>query len=118
MTRRLAALVIALTSSGWGCAPPPNPALPVVVPLSQEWSLESQPIPKTLDEALDALERGGSGHFHAGMRSDDENTALSGDYYLRWDPWGLGYGSPLQVHMESLGFRTPWEMREVILRAY
>ena len=119
MTRRVRACLITVALFAHGCSPAAI-APPPVVPLSQAASLTSQPIPKTLDEALDALGRGGSGLFHAGMRSDDENTAVgvAGGMGGWADHWGLGYGSPLDTHLSSLGIHRPWEQRDAILRAY
>src|SRR5688500_12823803 len=117
MPRRVAALVLAFGCLGWGCSHPAESSNPHVVPLSQKSSLESQPIPTTLDEALDALERGGSGVFHARMRSDDESIAMGVQFEMGLpERWGLGYGSPLDTHLSSLGFRRPSEKRDAILR--
>jgi hypothetical protein len=115
---RLAApAILALILSGCA-ARAHDPPLQVPAGEPSDWSLDRQPVPRTLDEALRALERGLGDRTIARLRIEEEDVAIRLVPTLgRWmqDHWGLASGGPLARHFERLGLDRPDDMAAVML---
>lgn len=95
--------------------------LPEVPSLSKPSTLASEPVPKTLEEALATLQRAGSGEFLAQMRNVDETTPILFHEGLgRWmrNHWGLWDHGPLYRDLERYGLHHPDDMSGVILTSF
>ena len=82
------------------------------------WALDKQPIPGTLDEALEALQRGLGEPTIARLRIAEEDIAITLVPTLgRWmqEHWGLATGGPLAQYFEARGLDHPDDMAAVIL---
>jgi hypothetical protein len=82
------------------------------------WALDKQPIPGTLDEALEALQRGLGEPTIARLRIAEEDIAITLVPTLgRWMQahWGLATGGPLAQYFEARGLEYPDDMAAVIL---
>jgi hypothetical protein len=82
------------------------------------WALDKQSIPHTLNEALDALQRGLGEPTIARLRIAEEDVAITLVPTLgRWMQvhWGLATGAPLAQYFESRGLERPDDMAAVIL---
>jgi uncharacterized protein DUF6794 len=85
---------------------------------SSGWNLDTQPVPRTLDEALGALERGLGGKTIERLRIEEEDVAIRLVPTLgRWmqDHWALATGGPLARFFEDRGLDRPDDMAAVIL---
>ena len=88
---------------------------------SSGWNLDTQPVPRTLDEALGALERGLGGGTIERLRIEEEDVALRLVPTLgRWmqDHWALATGGPLARFFEDRGLDRPDDMAAVILTSF
>ena len=93
----------------------PRPLPPQV---RSAWALDKQPIPGTLDEALEALQRGLGEPTIARLRIAEEDIAITLVPTLgRWMQahWGLATGGPLAQYFEARGLEYPDDMAAVIL---
>jgi hypothetical protein len=91
---------------------------PLPPPAPSAWALDKQPIPGTLDEALDALQRGLGEPTIARLRIAEEDIAITLVPTLgRWmqEHWGLATGGPLAQYFEARGLDHPDDMAAVIL---
>jgi hypothetical protein len=82
------------------------------------WSLDRQPVPHTLEEALQALAQGLGDGTIAQLRVDEEDIAIRLVPTLgRWmqDRWGLATGGPLAQYFQQRGLDRPDDMAAVIL---
>jgi hypothetical protein len=82
------------------------------------WALDKGPIPRTLDEALDTLQRGLGEPTIARLRIAEEDVAITLVPTLgRWmqEHWGLATGGPLAQYFEARGLERPDDMAAVIL---
>jgi hypothetical protein len=107
----LAAIACAARAPEHG--PETAPAMP-----STTWNLDGQPVPRTLDEALETLERGLGDETIARLRIEEEDVAIRLMPTLgRWmqNRWGLATGGPLARFFEGLGLDRPDDMAAVIL---
>jgi hypothetical protein len=87
----------------------------------QAWTLDRQPVPRTLDEALDALARGLDGGTIARLRVAEEDIAIRLVPTLgRWiaEHWGLWAGGPLYHHFAAQGLERTDDMAAVILTSF
>ena len=87
----------------------------------QAWTLDRQPVPRTLDEALDALARGLDGGTIARLRVAEEDIAIRLVPMLgRWiaEHWGLWTGGPLFHHFAARGLERTDDMAAVILTSF
>jgi uncharacterized protein DUF6794 len=87
-------------------------------PPSFGWTLDHQPVPHTLDEALATLERGLGREIVARLRIEEEDVAIRLVPTLgRWmqDHWALATGGPLARSFEDRGLERPDDMAAVIL---
>jgi hypothetical protein len=107
-----------------GCRPPEPVTvteLPRVPSLPAPSTLAGEPVPKTLGEALDTLERAAPGSFLAAMRRDDESVPISYHHGLgTWirNNWGLWQRGPLYQDLARHGFGHPDEMSAAILDTF
>ena len=88
---------------------------------STTWNLDGQPVPRTLNEALQTLERGLGAETIARLRMEEEDVAITLVPTLgRWmqDRWGLATGGPLARFFEDLGLDRPDDMAAVILTSF
>jgi hypothetical protein len=93
----------------------PRPLPPQV---RSAWALDKQPIPGTLEEALEALQRGLGEPTIARLRIAEEDIAITLVPTLgRWMQahWGLATGGPLAQYFEARGLEYPDDMAAVIL---
>ena len=101
-------------------APQPPSKAPTVPPSA--WSLDQQPVPQTLDDALHTLERGlGTETIARLYQREEEDIAIRLVPTLgRWmeEHWGLATGSPLAGYFEQLGVDRPDDMAAVILTSF
>ena len=99
----------------------PTPNLPRVAALSRPDTLATQAV-ATLDQVLDALDRGLSGSDFQAMQVLGEDDAVASLYRLRsrpWrGPWNLSTNGPLQHEFSRAGFRHPDDMWEAVLRSF
>ena len=82
------------------------------------WTLDQQPVPRTLEEALAALEHGLGERTIARLRIAEEDVAITLVPTLgRWmqDHWGLATGGPLAQYFEQRGLERPDDMAAVVL---
>jgi hypothetical protein len=111
-----AVLAAAVACSGSGGRPPVEPpAQP------QPWALDRQPVPRTLDDALDALARGLDSNTIARLRVAEEDIAIRLVPTLgRWiaEHWGLWNGGPLYHHFAAQGLARTDDMAAVILTSF
>ena len=113
-------LVLLVAAACVARAPEPPHHTPQVLP-SSGWNLDSQPVPRTLDEALETLERGLGGETVARLRIEEEDVAIRLVPTLgRWmqDHWGLATGGPLARFFEDRGLDRPEDMAAVILTSF
>jgi hypothetical protein len=112
---------IALLSFLVACGSP-TPNLPRVAALSRPDTLAAQAVPATLEQVLDALDRGLSGSDFQAMQVLGEDVAVSSLYRARprpWrGPWNLSTDGPLQHEFSRAGFRHPDDMWEAALRSF
>ena len=95
-----------------------EPPRPQVARGSFAWALDEEPIPRTLEEALDALQRGLGEPTIARLRIAEEDVAITLVPTLgRWmqEHWGLALGGPLAQYFEARGLEHPDDMAAVIL---
>ena len=95
-----------------------NAPRPPVTREPSAWTLDKQSIPRTLDEALDALQRGLGEQTIARLRIAEEDVAITLVPTLgRWmqEHWGLATGGPLAEYFEARGLERPDDMAAVIL---
>ena len=88
---------------------------------SSGWNLDTQAVPRTLDEALGALERGLGGETIERLRIEEEDVAIRLVPTLgRWmqDHWALATGGPLARFFEDRGLDRPDDMAAVILTSF
>jgi hypothetical protein len=105
------------------CAARAPEHVPETAPAMQSptWNLDGQPVPRTLDEALEALERGLGGEAVARLRIEEEDVAIRLVPTLgRWmqDRWRLATGGPLARFFEDRGLDRPDDMAAVILTSF
>jgi hypothetical protein len=102
------------------CASREAPAAPAARARSA-WALDREPIPRTLQEALAALQRGLGEPTIARLRIAEEDVAITLVPTLgRWmqEHWGLATGGPLAQYFEALGLARPDDMAAVILTSF
>jgi hypothetical protein len=103
---------LALAGMAGACASREAPR-PLPPPAPSAWALDKQPIPGTLDEALDALQRGLGEPTIARLRIAEEDIAITLVPTLgRWmqEHWGLATGGPLAQYFEARGLAHPDDM--------
>jgi hypothetical protein len=108
---------LALAGMAGACASRETPR-PLPPPAPSAWALDKQPTPGTLDEALDALQRGLGEPTIARLRIAEEDIAITLVPTLgRWmqEHWGLATGGPLAQYFEARGLDHPDDMAAVIL---
>ena len=108
---------LVVTGMAAACASRNAPRPPVTREPSA-WTLDKQSIPRTLDEALDALQRGLGEQTIARLRIAEEDVAITLVPTLgRWmqEHWGLATGGPLAEYFEARGLERPDDMAAVIL---
>jgi hypothetical protein len=113
--RMLLPLVIAATAAACTARATPHAATP---PDPSPWNLDTQPVPRTLDEALRALEQGLGERTIARLRIEEEDIAIRLVPTLgHWMEahWGLATDGPLAQHFQHLGLEAPDDMAAVIL---
>jgi hypothetical protein len=91
------------------------------VPASAFPDLEAQPVPATLDEAFDVLERGLPRDFINRLYASESDVTIElQDTLGRWmrQHWGLWTGSPLAEHLRAQGLDHPDDMSGVILTSF
>ena len=113
--RILVWLLIAGMAGACASREAPRPLPPQV---RSAWALDKQPIPGTLDEALEALQRGLGEPTIARLRIAEEDIAITLVPTLgRWmqEHWGLATGGPLAQYFEARGLEYPDDMAAVIL---
>jgi hypothetical protein len=91
------------------------------VPASACPGLDAQPVPHTLDEALDALERGLPRSFIDRLYASETDVTIDlQDTLGRWmrDRWGLWTSSPLAEHLRARGLDHADDMSGVILTSF
>jgi hypothetical protein len=116
----ISTLVLLAAAACAARAPEPRPHI-AEAPPSVGWNLDTQPVPRTLDEALGALERGLGGETVARLRIEEEDVAIRLVPTLgRWmqDHWGLAAGGPLARFFEDRGLDRPDDMAAVILTSF
>jgi hypothetical protein len=87
-------------------------------PPSSGRTLDRQPVPRTLDEALETLERGLGAEAIAQLRIEEEDVAIRLVPTLgRWmqEHWGLATAGSLARWFEDRGLDRPDDMAAVIL---
>ena len=102
-TRVMAAVVFASTAAA--CAAREAPRAAHVAREPSVWRLDREPVPRTVDEALDALQRGLGENNIARLRIAEEDVAITLVPTLgRWmqDHWGLTTGGPLAQYFEAV----------------
>lgn len=112
----MAVVVVAVTAAACAAREPSRSA--PVAPEPSAWNLDRQPVPRTVDEALDALQRGLGDRNIARLRIAEEDVAITLVSTLgRWmqDHWGLATGGPLAQYFEAHGLDHPDDMAAVIL---
>jgi hypothetical protein len=108
---------LALAGMAGACASREAPR-PLPPQVRSAWALDKQPIPGTLDEALEALQRGLGEPTIARLRIAEEDIAITLVPTLgRWMQahWGLATGGPLAQYFEARGLEYPDDMAAVIL---
>ena len=113
--RILVSLLVAGMAGACASREAPRPLPPQV---RSAWALDKQPIPGTLDEALEALQRGLGEPTIARLRIAEEDIAITLVPTLgRWMQahWGLATGGPLAQYFEARGLEYPDDMAAVIL---
>jgi hypothetical protein len=111
----LVLLVVAGTAAA--CASREAPGPPAAGARSA-WALDKEPIPRSLEEALEALQRGLGEPTIARLRIAEEDVAITLVPTLgRWmqEHWGLATGGPLAQYFEARGLDRPDDMAAVIL---
>jgi hypothetical protein len=111
-----AALGIGACGQGVRVPPAADPALRP--PVADYPALERAPVPATLDEALDTLQRElPRDAIEALYASETDVTIELHETLGRWmrDRWGLWTGGPLADHLRALGLDHPDDMSGVIL---
>ena len=119
--RLLVLLAGALLAGAGACAGSGRPAVEPRVPPPQSWTLDRQPVPRTLDEALDALARGLDSGTIARLRVAEEDIAIRLVPTLgRWiaEHWRLWTGGPLFQHFAALGLERTDDMAAIILTSF
>ena len=104
-----------LACAGGSRAPAATPPPP------QSWTLDRQPVPRTLAEALDALVRGLDSGTLARLRVAEEDIAIRLVPTLgRWiaEHWGLWTRGPLFRHFAARGLERTDDMAAVILTSF
>src|SRR5215217_2739874 len=115
--RLVVAGILALTAIGCAARKHDAPSKPPP-PRLGAWTLDRQPVPRTLDEALVALEHGLRDGTIARLRIDEEDIAIRLVPTLgRWmqDHWGLATDGALERYFQQLGLERPDDMAAVIL---
>jgi hypothetical protein len=99
--------------------------LPRVAAPSRPDTLAAEPVPATLEQALNALDRGLSGGAFQAMQVLSEDDAVAffysthhGGGVLWQSPWNLTFDGPLQRELSLNGFRHPDDMSEAVLRSF
>ena len=119
--RLVTSTLVLLVAAACAARAPEPPHHTPQVPPSSGWNLDGQPTPRTLDEALDTLERGLGGETIARLRIEEEDVAITLVPTLgRWmqDRWGLATGGPLARFFEGRGLDRPDDMAAVILTSF
>jgi uncharacterized protein DUF6794 len=118
IVRSVSSMLMVLAAAGCAArAPEPRPAT-AQEHRSSGWNLDTQSVPRTLDEALGALERGLGGETIERLRIEEEDVAIRLVPTLgRWmqDHWALAAGGPLARFFEDRGLDRPDDMAAVIL---
>jgi hypothetical protein len=114
--RRL--VVVSMLVALVACGPPTD--LPRVPPLLRSETLAAEPVPGTLEEAFEALDRGlSSGDLLKMWRSDEDAVVESFYGPSRWRfPWNLSRDGPLRRELSRAGFQHPDDMVEALLRSF
>jgi hypothetical protein len=95
--------------------------LPEVIAPLKPSTLDREPDPRTLEEALDTLDRASPGTLLIKMRSSDESIADDLHEGLgRWirNEWGLFDEAPLYRDLERRGLKSPEDMSGLILHSW
>jgi hypothetical protein len=99
--------------------------LPHVAAPSRPDTLATETVPATLDQALDALDRGLSGGDFQAMQLSGEDEAVAFFYRghrsgrVGWQsPWNLVRDGPLRRELSRSGFQHPDDMSEAVLRSF
>ena len=96
--------------------------LPEVISPVRPFTLDQEPTPKTLEEALNALDRGSSGAVVLKMRSRDESVTIELHETLGlWirNSWGLnGHYGLLYQDLSAHGLSYADDMSAVILTSW
>jgi hypothetical protein len=114
--RILIALLVAGMASA--CASSHDAPRPPVKQERSAWALDKEPVPRTLEEALVALQRGLGEPMIARLRIAEEDVAITLVPTLgRWmqEHWGLATGGALAQYFEARGLDRPDDMAAVIL---
>jgi hypothetical protein len=93
--------------------------LPDVVPPARASSLDIQPVPTTLEEAVQTLTRGVSSEtfvYFRRSREEDIADARLGEWLAH--RWGLTAGGPLADDLARRGMRTTDEMTAAVLTSF
>ena len=115
--RLVVAGILALTAIGCAARTHDTPSKPPSPP-SSAWTLDRQPVPRTLEEALVALQHGLGDGTIARLRTAEEDIAIRLVPTLgRWmqDHWGLATDGALARYFQQLGLERPDDMAAVIL---
>ncbi len=106
----------------FGCARQNTGAnTPEVVSPSRPDTLDTQPVPASAREALDALSAGLSGSDFQCMLLFDEDQAVALVYRVElWirEHWGLSTDGPLKHDLVSAGLERPADMSDAVLRSF
>ncbi len=118
---RFCTLVIA-AASAIGCGSAETVSLPTPVPPFRESTLQTEPIPQTLDQALDVLDRASSGQVYLHVWNGTEKATLDlHESVGRWirNNWGLNqHESGLYRDLSQRGLTYAEDMSAVIFQSW
>jgi uncharacterized protein DUF6794 len=115
------AVLVTLASALIACSQPDCKELPEVVSLSRLSTLDKEPVPTTLQDALNALDRGLSGEEFRFFQLSSEHDVIQAHGGLdRWiqEHWGLIGHGPLYQELASRGLQTPQDMSDAIVTSF
>jgi hypothetical protein len=117
-TATLALVLVSVTVLACGARRPAGATAHAPSTPSSDRTLDRQPVPRTLDEALETLERGLGAEAIAQLRIEEEDVAIRLVPTLgRWmqEHWGLATAGSLARWFEDRGLDRPDDMAAVIL---